>query len=54
MSSKGKITKESFKNWRQGGPFFDREDIADFLDLSLPGMDEVMAVIEMAGLLREQ
>ena len=34
------------------GTFFDREDIADFLDLSLPGMDEVMAVIEMARLLR--
>ncbi|HKI49875.1 MAG TPA: ArsA family ATPase, partial [Desulfobacteria bacterium] len=35
------------------GTFFDREDIADFLDLSLPGMDEVMAVMEMARLLKD-
>ena len=35
------------------GTFFDREDIADFLDLSLPGMDEVMAIMEMARLLRD-
>ena len=35
------------------GTFFDQEDIADFLDLSLPGMDEVMAIMEMARLLRE-
>ena len=35
------------------GTFFDREDIGDFLDLSLPGMDEVMAVMEMARLLRD-
>jgi arsenite/tail-anchored protein-transporting ATPase len=34
------------------GTFFDQEDIADFLDLSLPGMDEVMAIMEMARLLR--
>ena len=35
------------------GTYFDQEDIAEFLDLSLPGMDEVMAVIEMARLLKE-
>ena len=35
------------------GTFFDREDIADFLNLSLPGMDEVMAIMEMARLLRD-
>ncbi|MCF8129788.1 MAG: ArsA family ATPase [Deltaproteobacteria bacterium] len=36
------------------GTFFDQEDIADFLDLSLPGMDEVMAIMEMARLLRRK
>ena len=36
------------------GTYFDGEDIADFLDLSLPGMDEVMAIMEMARLLREK
>ena len=35
------------------GTFFDEEDIASFLDLSLPGMDEVMAIIEIADLLKE-
>ena len=35
------------------GTYFDKEDIADFLDLSLPGMDEVMAIMEMARLLKE-
>ena len=35
------------------GTFFDREDIGEFLDLSLPGMDEVMAVMEMARLLKD-
>ena len=35
------------------GTFFDREDIADFLDLSLPGMDEVVGIMEMARLLRD-
>jgi arsenite/tail-anchored protein-transporting ATPase len=36
------------------GTYFDKEDIEGFLDLSLPGMDEVMAIIEIAGLLREE
>ena len=35
------------------GTYFDQEDIAAFFDLSLPGMDEVMAIIEMANLLKE-
>ena len=34
------------------GTYFDQEDIAEFFDLSLPGMDEVMAIIEMADLLK--
>ena len=36
------------------GTYFDREDINDFLNLSLPGMDEVMAILEMARLLSEK
>lgn len=35
------------------GTYFDQQDIAEFFDLSLPGMDEVMAIIEMANLLKE-
>ena len=34
------------------GTYFDQEDIANFLNLSLPGMDEVMAVIEIANILK--
>ena len=34
------------------GTYFDQEDIAEFFDLSLPGMDEVMAIIEMADFLK--
>ena len=36
------------------GTYFDDEDIAGFFDLSLPGMDEVMAVIEIANLLKQR
>ena len=35
------------------GTYFDRQDIAEFFDLSLPGMDEVMAIIEIADLIRD-
>ena len=35
------------------GTYFDGEDIADFFDLSLPGMDEIMAIMEMSRLLKE-
>lgn len=34
------------------GTYFDEEDIANFFSLSLPGMDEVMAVIEIANILK--
>ena len=34
------------------GTFFDREDIDEFFGLPLPGLDEVMAVIEIANLLK--
>jgi arsenite/tail-anchored protein-transporting ATPase len=36
------------------GTYFDQEDIAGFLDLSLPGLDELMAVIEIAGIVKEK
>ena len=35
------------------GTYFDQQDIAEFFNLSLPGMDEVMAIIEMANFLRD-
>ncbi len=35
------------------GTYFDRNDITEFFNLSLPGMDEVMAVIEIANILKE-
>ncbi len=45
--------QEVIRKLAERGTYFDQEDIADFLDLSLPGMDEVMAIIEMASLLKE-
>jgi len=41
------------KKLAERGTYFDRQDISEFIDLSLPGMDEVMAIIEMANLLKE-
>jgi arsenite-transporting ATPase len=35
------------------GTYFDQEDIAEFFDISLPGLDELMAVIEIADIIRE-
>ncbi|SCY03636.1 ArsA family ATPase [Desulfoluna spongiiphila] len=35
------------------GTYFDREDISGFFALSMPGLDEVMAVLEVATLLAE-
>lgn len=32
--------------------YFDRQDIESFFDLSLPGLDEVMAIIQIADLLK--
>jgi arsenite/tail-anchored protein-transporting ATPase len=34
------------------GTYFDQEDISQFLELSLPGLDELMAVLEVADLVR--
>jgi len=36
------------------GTYFDNEDIDEFFKLSLPGMDELMAVIEIARIVREK
>lgn len=36
------------------GTFFDKEDIRGFLDLSLPGMDEYMAILELMELVKSQ
>ena len=36
------------------GTYFDQQDIADFFELSLPGMDEVFAIIDIANLLKEE
>ena len=36
------------------GTYFDRQDISDYFDLSLPGLDELMAVIEIARFVREK
>lgn len=35
------------------GTYFDQEDITGFIELSLPGADEVMSIVEMADLLKE-
>ena len=36
------------------GTYFDKEDICSFLDLSLPGMDEFMAILELMELVKAQ
>lgn len=36
------------------GTYFDKEDIRGFLDLSLPGMDEYMAILELMELVKAQ
>ena len=41
------------KKMAERGTYFDQRDIAGFFELSLPGMDEVMAIIEIANLLKE-
>ncbi len=44
--------EESMKKLAERGTYFDREDVEGFFSLSLPGLDEVMAVIEVARLLK--
>ena len=51
---------EAFKRKHEGtlkliadrGTYFDAEDIGDFWDLSLPGVDELMGVIELAEIVK--
>ena len=35
------------------GTFFDRQDVADFYELTIPGLDEIMAIIEISRLLKD-
>ncbi|MBU0512808.1 MAG: ArsA family ATPase [Chloroflexi bacterium] len=44
---------EVLKTIADRGTYFDQDDIAAFFDLSLPGLDELMAVIEVADIVRE-
>ena len=44
---------DAIKTIMDRGTYFDHDDIRQFLDLSLPGLDELMAVIEIAELVRE-
>lgn len=43
---------EVMKKIADRGTYFDQQDISDFVSLSLPGLDEVMAVIKIADILR--
>lgn len=36
------------------GTYFDKEDIENFFSLTLPGLDEVMAIIRIANILKEE
>jgi arsenite-transporting ATPase len=44
---------EKFREIASRGTFLDDEDISRFLDLSLPGLDELMAFLEIAGWVEE-
>ncbi len=48
-----KENAESLRTLLDRGSLLDRADINGFLDLTLPGVDEVMAVVEIAKLLDE-
>jgi len=42
------------KKLAERGTYFDRQDIEKFFSLSLPGLDEVIAIIEVANLLKQR
>ncbi|OGW12720.1 MAG: hypothetical protein A3G93_01080 [Nitrospinae bacterium RIFCSPLOWO2_12_FULL_45_22] len=44
--------EKAIKKLADRGTYFDQQDIADFFSLSLPGLDEVMAIIEIANILK--
>ena len=41
------------KKIAERGTYFDRQDIENFFSLSIPGLDEIMAVIKIANILKE-
>jgi len=44
---------EIMKKIAERGTYFDRQDIESFFSLSIPGLDEIMAVIKIANILKE-
>lgn len=48
-----KKNERALRDLADRGTYFDQEDISQFLDLSIPGIDEVMAMLEIARLLDE-
>jgi arsenite-transporting ATPase len=44
--------KGAIKKLADRGTYFDQQDIADFFCLSLPGLDEIMAITKVADILR--
>ena len=43
---------DAIKKLAERGTFFDQQDIADFFNLSLPGLDELMGIIKVAEILK--
>ena len=43
---------DAIKKLADRGTYFDQQDIADFLNLSLPGLDEFMAIIKVADIIK--
>ncbi len=44
--------KDAIQKLADRGTYFDQQDIAEFFCLSLPGLDELMAIIKVADILR--
>jgi len=44
---------DAMKKIAERGTYFDRQDIENFFSLSIPGLDEIMAVIRIANILKE-
>jgi arsenite-transporting ATPase len=43
---------DAIKKLADRGTYFDQQDIADFFNLSLPGLDEFMAIIKVADIIK--
>ncbi|MGB8657700.1 MAG: ArsA family ATPase [Candidatus Zixiibacteriota bacterium] len=52
LESFKKRHEDAIKKLADRGTYFDQQDIADFFCLSLPGLDELMAIIKVADILR--